>query len=383
MIKGCLVILLLAVSTLGQPIPPGAVGDVLYPILDPVVGNATAGLESASGQDLHGEDIRIDLDIDVRNVDYQVASLIFGGGKVGADIDATLHLEFRAVSSTRLDEALRAASGDANATLRGTFGYPTERTAITAEEVRLVGAGALLQAFQGYEAGATRRYLEETMPGLTVLSASFAWSNTQPGRYVLDARVPAIPNFDPNRPAGLLDAAPLPQLREPPLVLDAHMRLQYLDRVSLVQILEGALRNKTSDATSLLKNRLQREQGDRFLDRSAFNLLGFGQVFNFTVPPGWRLNLTMEVPRGFTIEGVTDELEGAADHRSLTYILDGGQRTSVAAQAGLVTLSDRFIVTTTALAVVALLGYAIRLPTETIVLAVRSLRHRRHSRAKT
>jgi len=375
-----LLLAIAAVPVLAQPIPPGALGNRLHPVLDPVVANATGGLESASGQDLHTEDIRIDLDLDVRNVDYQVVSLLFGGGKVGADIDALVHLEFRAVSTTRLDEAVRATSGENNVTLRGTFGVPTSRVALTAEEIRLVGAGALLQAFQGYEAGAAKGFIEDTVPGLAVQSATFTWGNTEPGKYLLDARPPDLSGFDPTNPEGGLDLVHAPPLRDPPLTLDAHMRLQYLDRISLVQILDKALKNKTGDAAAALKDRLQAQQGDRFLDRSAFNLLGFGQVLNFSVPPGWRLNVTMEVPRGFTIEGVTDELAAAGDHRSLTYVLDGGQRSVAAAQPGLVTLSDRFIVTATVLAAVALVGYAIRLPTEAAVLWVSSLRARRRQR---
>ena len=360
------------------PDPETVVGDTLRPVLDPAVGQVVGSAENATAQDLHREEIAIDLRLDVRNVDYQIVSLLFGGGKVGADVEAALHIEFRAVSATRLDDALRA--GGTNMTLSGTFGVPTSRTALTAEEIRLLGTGALLAAFEGYEADAARRYLESTVPGLAVQSATFAWSNTEPASYVRGLRFPDPASFDPNDLRSILRQVPLPDLREPPLVLDAQVRMQYLDRVSALQLLDLALRNRTGDPAYELKREIQRQQGEPFLERNAFNLAGFSQLLDFGVPPGWRLNVTMAVPRGFTIEGVTSELEAAPDHRSMAYVLDGGARERSAQRAAVVTVSDRFLVTATLLATVTLVGYALRLPIEAAVLGGWHFLHRRRQR---
>jgi hypothetical protein len=365
----------------GQVPDPGTVGDLVRPVADPVVARLIAAAENATLQDLHREEVSVDMALDVRNVDYQIVSLIFGGGKVGADVEATLHLEFRAVSASRLDDALRSTG--TNTTLNGTFGVPTSRAVLTAEEIRLVGAGALLDAFEGYEAEAARRYLEATVPGLVVQSTTFAWSNTEPGSHARGLRPPDPSALDPGDPRSFLRQFPLPDLREPPLVLDAKVRLQYLDRVSALQLIDLALRNRTGDPASELKREIQRQQGEAFLERNAFNLAGFSQLLDFAVPPGWRLNVTMTVPRGFTIEGATSELQTAPDHRSMSYVLDGSARERRAQQAAVVTVSDRFLVTATILATVTLLGYALRLPIEAAVLGGWHLRHRRRqSRAK-
>jgi hypothetical protein len=69
-----------------------------------------------------------------------------------------------------------------------------------------------------------------------------------------------------------------------------------------------------------------------------------------------------------TIEGATNDLDVAPDHRGMGTVLDGVGRARPAAQAGLVTLSNRYLVTVTALIAVLLAGLVIRLPLEAGVL---------------
>ncbi|MES2155256.1 MAG: hypothetical protein V4510_09000 [bacterium] len=349
----------LPVST-GQVPSPDTVGKTLHPILDPVVAQVLPPAEVASGEDLHGEDIAAVLDLDIRNVDDDVVGIVFGGGKVGADAVATFHLDFRAVGADRLDEAIRSGTGDANASLRNSFGVPANRTALTAEEVRLVGAGELLALFQAYELGAAKRYLEASLPGLTVLDLSGAWSNTLPASGLRSGHLPGVP--DPNNPYATVGQPPIPPLREPPLVLDARARLQYLDRFSLVGILQRPDRPDTE--RDRLQARIEHAQSDAVTDRSAFRLLGLKQLLDVQVPPGWRLAVTMTVPQGFTIEGATDEIIVSSDHRSATYHASGDGRTTAVSQAAVVTVSNRYIVTITVLAVALLAGYVLRLPIE-------------------
>lgn len=371
-----------ASSALAQlpPDPSGALGPIFGTVVPPAVGTA----ENESAQDLSREDIRIDLAVDLANVEYEIVGILFGGGKVAADAIVDVHLEFRAVSTERVDEAIRSASGDANASLSGSFGFPADRTAITAEEIRVVGGGAVLEAFQAQQADATRSLVEATLPGLTMLSVDVEWTNTAPATYITGWTPPegAPP------PEGVVGATPQVDLREPPLVLDARARLSYLDRVSLGEVLSDALARKaaangTEDDAETPEARLKREIRENststFRDRSAFDVLGFPQLLSFGVPSGWRMNLTMTVPAGFTVEDANDELRVADDRRGIAYALDGSVRTLATENAGLVTLSNRFLVTATLLAVVLVAGYATRLPAEIAALALTARAYERRT----
>lgn len=386
---------LLLVSVPGafaQPIDPNAVGDLVRPLVDPVVGTVLPPAEDESGEDLHRQDIRVWVALDVLDVEYDLPGILFGGGKLAADADAFLHLEFRAVAAETLDEAIRGATGDANASLNRTFGVPTSRLALTAEEVRTIGGGVLLSYFQEAEVRLAKQFLEKTLPGLLVQDLSVAWSQTAPVSNFIPDEVPGAPqpDVDPNDPAAAASLAFVTgpvrdlSLREPPIVLDATARLAYLNRLNLVDMVRNAADpTAAKQARNELKDQLRAEQGDRFKDRNAFNLIGYGQVLNLSVPSGWRIEVTLAVPDGYTIEGVTDELVLAQDHRSAGLALDGLAREKQANPVALATLSNRFLVTSVLLGAVLLVGTVLRLPTEFGVLSLHhSLAQRQAKKAE-
>lgn len=378
-----LVVVFVSSTAPAQPVDPDTVGKVVGPYLDQAVGLVLPPSENESAQDLHSEDIRVAVVLDVVSIDYQVVGILFGGGKIAADAVCDLRLEFRGVSAERLDAAIQSGTGDVNASLQSMFGVPSDRLALTAEEVRVLGAGALLAYFQAYEARKAQTFLQETLPGLTILDMALEWSNTLPASYVTGAEPPGVPAFDPTQPLSLASTFGVPPLREPPLVLDAQARLNYLTRISLAEMLKpegNATAEQEKEAERDLKRRLQEEQGDRFVDRSAFNLLGFGQVLNVSVPPGWRVDVGVNVPKGYTVEGATDELVVAGDSRGAALALDGLARTEAANPVALATLSNRFLVTTVVLGAVLLFGFALRLPLEAGVLALHQKVARRRQR---
>lgn len=359
---------LLAVASLG-PLPtagqrpdPNVAGDLLAPVLDAAAAAVIPQTEHQLGEDLSSEDVRIGLTIDVLSVDYALVPILFGGGRVAVDLDAVIHIEFRGVGMTRLDDALRAATGEMNASVRETFGVPTHRLALTSEEIRVIGGGILLQYMQEYEAAAARVYLESMLPGLRVLSANVAWSNTVA---LSSLAVPEAPERPEEALAYALDKGGL-DLREPPLVLDATLRMQYVQHTSLASILQPGEAAATNDE-ALKEVLLERDLGG-VLERPAFAILGYSQLLAFGVPPGWRLDMTLRVPEGFTIEGATSALVATGDRRALSYSLDGADTTSASADAAVATLSSRFLVTATLTALVALIGYASRLVVEAAVL---------------
>jgi hypothetical protein len=369
-----------------QPPDPAMIGDMVGPVTDPVVAQAVPAAETAVDEDLHSEDIRVDVILDARNVEFQLAAMILGGGKVQADVTASVHLEFYAVSTERLDAAVKAASGDADASLNRTFGIPTNRTALTSEEIRLVGGGALLEAFQSAEVENARAFLQETVPEMTVFGLDVVWSNTAPIGWfpqppALPPTAPSIPEVNVPDPQTVSIADPVPPLREPPIVLDAVARVQYLTRLSVVSLVQSALaRSDGSDEKTpaqLLKADLIETQYDPPLERSAFELLGFSQLLKMSVPPGWTLNLLFLVPPGFTVEATTDELRIVEVDDGAAYYLDGSTRTEAGDQAGLLTISARGPVTLTLLVVAAIVGIALRLLSELGFVAVARVRHKR------
>lgn len=370
--SGC--ILLLLATAQAQPPAPWAVPPVvppspLGPVLDPVVGMVVPAGENTTGQDLHREDVRIRVDLRITDVDYQLLGILFGGGRVAADCTATLRVEFRALGAARLDAALRGATGQENVSLSGTFGIPVDRVALTAEEVRLAGGGVLLQAVETYETQAARAYLADMMPGVAVGPVDAAWSGVDPTASVAAPAAPASPQQVPGAVAG----QPVLDVRDPPIVLEARTQLRYVHRTTLAEIVEGA---RSDDAPARLKDRIARDEFGGAGSRGAFGLLGYGQLLKFSVPSGWTLNATVEVPAGFSIEAASSELALAQDHQSLAFALDGNGRAQLAERPALATVSSRATVTAAAFAVVGALGLIVRLPLEAAVLWVA------HKRAK-
>ena len=385
-----LAILVLVPAIAAQPIDPNALGDLVRPALDPVLGAALPPVENETGEDLHRQDIRVWVDLQVLDVEYDLPGILFGGGKIGADAGAILRLDCRDLAPEFLDDAIRSATGDANASLNATFGIPTSRLALTAEEVRTVGAGVLLTYFQEAEASMAKQFLEKTLPGLLVQDLSVEWSSTAPLSNLVPDEVPAPPQpeVDPNDPTAAASLVPLlgpvrdVNLREPPIVLDAKARLSYLNRLNLLEILEGLVSpDEKAVARDALKDQLRAEQGDRFQDRNAFNVIGYGQVLNLSVPSGWRIEVGLGVPDGYTIEGVTDELVLAQDHRSARLALDGLAREQQANPVALATLSNRFLVTSILLGAVLLVGVVLRLPIEFTVLSLHNRQAQRRAKA--
>lgn len=370
LIRVLLAIAVLTPTAIAQPAPdPSALGG---PVND-ALREATPVAEDRTGENLTGEEIDLTLELDVTNAEFDLVGVLFGGGKVQTDLDATGTLAFRAVNVSRAETAMEAHTGRANVSLNETFGIDTNRSVVTAEEIRTAGGGLLLEAFQSYQQDATTRYLESTIPQVTVLSASFAWSNTEPARDAERAE-------DADDPEEGREAAEDTSLREPPLVLDASFTVRFLDRYALGDLVTQPEDDEEQQARALalaeeeddaLQERIEENQTAPFLEQSAFQVLGVGQLLQLELPPGWRLNVTMTVPEGYTIAGASDALVVDEDRQTASYYLDGSQQSDARTTSGVVTLSDRGLVTWTLLVGVGLVGVVLRIPVELAVFALR------------
>lgn len=343
------------------PVDPRVVGDAL----NPLVGATTQAVERETGENLTGEDVGIDVTINVTNADIGMMGIILGGGAVEADFTIRGHFEFRAISLARVDEMLRESTGALNVSPSATFGVNASRVVVTAEEFRLIAGGALLEAFRAAEERAAERYIESSLPGVDVVSADFRWSNVAPAERARDGE-----------PASLT---------EPPLVLDADLRLRFVERVALTDLLGAYFEKKEREesegksAEDEVKDRIKENQTLPLLERSAFMIIGIDRLLALEAPPGWRLKVSLSVPRGFTIEGATDALVVSDDKRSATVFVDGSRVTTDAESASVVTLSNRALVVVTLLVATLAVGLMLRALAEA---ADRELRARRARRTR-
>lgn len=333
-------------AVVAQPVGPGDVGGPVNEATGMVIPVA----ENQTGEDLSREQIDVGIHLHIVNAEFDMVGVMLGGGKAQTDLEVEVNLAFYAVNVSRLETAIQRSNDRTNASLNETFGVDSNRTVLTAEQIRTAGGGELLRAFKSYQEDATARYIEETVPQMTVLSTRFSWQNTEPGEDEREEQ----------------EASP----REPPIVLNGSLTLRFLDRYSLEELAGGG----GSDDGNLtpqerLEKRIQENQSLPFQQQSAFDVVGISQLLALDLPSGWRLNLTVTVPQGFTIEQASDTMVVTEDRRTASYFLDGSQRSKALSTSGLVTLSDRSLVTTTFVGLVLVAGFLVRLPIEMGVFA--------------
>lgn len=325
-----------------QPAPdPTPVGSLVNEAQE----TAYPAAENQSGEELTSEDIDLDVLVDIREAEFDMVGVLLGGGSAKTSIEIQAELAVRAVNASRVEQALDQQYEEGNLSIAERTGIDTSKSVFTADELRSAGGGVVLDAFQAYQERVTRGYLADTLPQVTVLSTSFDWKNTRPGQE-------AGNETDP-------------EPREPPLVLEADARMQFLDRYSLADLLQDG--GNSSDAKTpqeRLREQLLENETVPIRQQSAFQVMAIGQLVSLELPPGWRLNLTVELPKGYTISSATDALEVDDDRRTASYYVDGTGQEAVRTTSGVVKLSDRSLVTTTIVGLSIALGFVLRLPAE-------------------
>lgn len=346
--------LLLAAMLLVSPhVAAQAIPDASEPgsIVNSLQDEAYPVAENESGQDISSEEIGLDILVDIRDARFDLFGVLLGGGAAETTINLEADLAIRAVNTSRLEQALDQYNDDANASASQLTGIDLSRPAVTADAIRTIGGGVLLEAFQAYQEQAARAYLADTLPHVTILNLAFDWQNTRPIQGAED---------------------PDTEIREPPLVLQVTGQMQFLDRFSLL----GLIGDASDDAEpktpqEQLRQRLQENQTLPLVQRDAFQTLGVAQLVSLELPPGWRLNLTVQLPQGYTISQATDALEVDEDRQTASYRLDGTGQQELRTTSGVVKLSDRSLVTTTVAAIAVGVGLLLRLPTEFAALRLR------------
>jgi hypothetical protein len=354
-----LAVLLLALLLVAPPI--GALPALTLPppvTLDPAgaYGTALGAAELATATNLTREDVRIHLDLDFRSLDFGAIGVVFGGGDFRAQGRLSAHLEFRAINVSRVYAAVPGF--DAPERVNATAG----RTVLTAGELRATLSAAAIAAFEAQEQAALTSFVTTTFPDATLLSSRFEWSNVSPREN---------PTPQPEVPAGPSAVrSPLPDSREPPVALDTVLDVQYLKRESLVGILaelldqehlSAAERQKKADRKHLL-DEIRGENSGALYERSAFDLLGITQLIVIKMDPGWNLDLTLHLPKGYTYEYASPDVRLDAGHGSASAVTLADASADPVRNPVAVSLSNRFLVAVALLGAVLLCGAVLRFP---------------------
>lgn len=335
--------------------------------LDPVVGEARDDLSGVKqqyvGPDLEREDIDVDLRLEFTDLDFDTLSLVFGGGRFMAKARVSATIDMRAISADRVQEAIDGAMpGVGNLTAVGL----EQAEVIPADAFRATFTGEALKAFQDEQEARLAEFIETTIPNVTVLSTSFEWVNISPEESLEEGASLPRAAADPTG-AELYD---LNDPTEPPITLRATVDFEYLQRTSLLDILETAMKPKTEEEKARKKE--VADAGAEY-DRSAFGLLGIRQVLDLQAERGWNVRVAVIVPEGYTIEEASPDVLVGGDLREAQVLTLGKDADGKVLNPVSLTLSNRFLVSMALLAAVLLVGGIIRFP---VILAVNAWRRR-------
>ena len=331
----------------------------LDPFIKQVQRNATGGSEAILGPQLTKEDVDVRLDMQFRDVDFDTLNVIFGGGKFAASARIEARIDLRVIAAARVQQALEGiVPGSSNVTAAANV----KNSFIPADVFRTTFAGEALAAFQGEQEKRLADYIRDTIPNVTVLNTKFEWSNVSPEDSI---EGPVPPGQPPQEVASINDPT------FPPITLRATVDVQYLERTSLIHIVEKAL----AKPKSAREKQHERDVADvaAAYDRSAFGLLGIRQVLDLQAPEGWNLVVHVQLPEGFTFEEASPDVSLARDLREADVLTLGKDAETAVLNPVALTLSNRFIVSSAMLGAVLLTGAILRFP---VLIATNAIRRR-------
>ncbi|HUR68543.1 MAG TPA: hypothetical protein VM370_04795 [Candidatus Thermoplasmatota archaeon] len=329
-------------------------------LLEDAKRNATATMEATLGPSLTNEDVDVSIDMQFRDVDLDTVNVIFGGGKFSAAARIQARVDIRVIAASRIQGAAEdLVPGLGNAT----SALGADQAFIPADAVRASFAGAALAAFQEEQETRVADYLRHSIPNVTVMNTELQWSNVSPQDSLETGIQP--PPASPSGLAGPNDPT------EPPLTLVATIDVQYLERTSMLSIVEKAIQNKKSAREK--ERDAEVADAAAAYDRSAFGLLGIRQVLDLQAPRGWNLDVKVTLPEGFTFEEASPDVALANDLRGANVLTLGRDADAAVLNPVALTLSNRFIVSTAMLCTVLLAGAILRFPA---LLATNAIRRR-------
>lgn len=295
-LAGVLLVFLMLPSLTAQP----DVGTAIEPV-DAILGDAIPPtldtLYTALGQNITREDVRLFLDINITKGGVGVLGLLLGSGK--AEVEATIHIrgEMRVISSERI---YAAVSGDNAYNISAENATFLSEVYLPAEVFRATLSAEVIAAFQAEQERALRDYVSDMVPELEVLRLDISWDNV----HVFDA---------------LSDTS----LTEPPIVIELEATARYLRVESVPSLLNEYLgRDRPpTDPDKEYIERLKQENSDPLRARDFFAAAAFSQLLNLSMQPGWSLDVRVAVPRGYSIEYASRDID-LIDERHARFSVD-------------------------------------------------------------
>jgi hypothetical protein len=291
--------LLLMPPTVGQ-LPPdlGPVGAALDEVLGQVVPPALNTTYALLGQNITREDVRIFADINITKGDVGLFGLVVGSGIVDVQADIYLRVEFRVIAVERIKDIV---IGDDPFNMTGPNSTFLQHVYLPADVFRLTLTAEAVALFQAEQEAALRDSLNKSAPEVTVLELQLDWSNT----FITDA----LTDLD---------------LTEPPIVVEVHAVLHYLRVESLGSLLRnyiGLDADPVNERVALLQE-LKDDNSKPLHARDFFAAAAYTQLLNLSMQPGWSLDLTLRVPRGFTFEYFNENVHVSPDRRTAAFRVD-------------------------------------------------------------
>ncbi|MGB1698004.1 MAG: hypothetical protein ACPHK8_06360, partial [Thermoplasmatota archaeon] len=261
---------------------------VIPPTLDTVYG--------VLGQNITREDVRLFLDMNVTKAEVSLAGLLIGSGKAEVQASIDVRAEMRVISSDRIRAVIEGENAYNISAENATW---LSELYLPAEVFRATVAAEVVAAFQKDQELALAEMLSDMVPELDVISLDIAWKNVHPFQALTDL-----------------------SLTEPPIVIEAHAVVQYLRVESIASLLAAYNdRDPGSDGKSDYTKQLKGENGDPLRTREFYSAAAYTQLLNMSMQPGWSLDVTLRVPRGFSFEYANQEVE-RVNSRELSFRID-------------------------------------------------------------
>lgn len=351
---GIVVVLLLVPTLVVAQVPPGLpepdeLRDYASGKLQDYQRNPVEAYEDVNGEQVDREDVRVALAMDFRTLDFDALGVVFGGGTFDAQARLTGRVEFRVLSVERVAQALKDAGLDPCG-----VGRCYNESFITADVFRDTLAGEALAAVEAAQERRVEQLIVRTFPNVTVVSTDFAWANVNPA--INSQGDPSPTDADPEPDNVFYQRVGTQRLKEPPVVLDVVFDLQYVQSVSLLEVLRSAGEGEEPEKRGLLAT------SEGFLERNAFQQLGISQEIDIGVPPGWDIAVALRLPQGYTFEDASPEVVlDPSRQLAETYAFAGASDVGVVNPVA-VSLTNRFLVTMLLLGATLVVGLAVRVP---------------------
>lgn len=334
-------VLLLVLGSVSQAQAPPDLGPVLEPVdeaLGQVVPPALNATYDALGQNITREDVRMWLWVNLTKGDVNFLGLALGAGR--AEIQAAIHgrLEMRVISSDRIRAAAQGENAYNVSAENATF---LSQAYLPAEVFRATLAAETIAAFQRSEEDALALYLRETVPEMDILTLDFTWSNTSPTQVADDA-----------------------SLTEPPIVLELDLVVQYLRIESVRSLLESYFASQENEAKQSKKayiEDLKEENGKPLRARDFFAAAAYTQLLNLSMQPGWSLDVSLSVPRGYAFTYFNEDVQSDGE-RHATLHLDALESDEKVEKVFLASLTHRKMVAFALLVALWGLGLVVAFP---------------------